>query len=64
MKLAPVHLLEVGFILEGVAPGAIRGGRLLLGSGALVRPSAALRTLHPRHLLEVVGLKGTRQLIT
>jgi len=62
-----MHLLEVGLVLEGLAPGAVSaaaaGGRLLL-SAALVGPGAAFRgSLHPRHLLEVVRLERTRHFV-
>jgi len=58
-----VHLLEVGFILESRAPGAVGLCRGLLGA-TLVRPSAALRRpFHAGHLLEVVGLKWARHFV-
>jgi len=63
-----MHLLEVGLVLEGLAPGAVSaaaaaGGRLLLGA-AFVGPGAAFRgSLHPRHLLEVVRLERTRHFV-
>jgi len=58
--LTPMHLLEVGLVLEGLAPSAVSTtGGLLLGR-ALVGPCAPLRgSLHPRHLLKVVRLKWT-----
>jgi len=53
-----VHLLEVGFVPEGLTPGAVRLALGRLTRTALAGPRATLgRPLQPHRLLVVVALE-------
>lgn len=60
-----MHLLEVGLILEGLAPGAVTVAFGGLHGAALAGPGAALRRpLQPCGLLVVVTLERPRHFVT